>query len=83
MRASCSAMQSFERHQARAGHSEVDVPDGVAPHAAASLALSDHELHKVGTLFVQLVLALVLVHLVNLIMTALEASESFKAHPGR
>ena len=75
-------MQSFHIHQARTGKAEVDIPDGVASHAAALLVLSDDQLDKVWALLVQAVLAVILVHLVDLVVTALELGQAFEAHRG-
>lgn len=75
-------MQSFHGHQARTGESEMDVPDGVAAHATAFLVFSDHELDEVRALLVQLVLALVFIHFVNLEMAAFKPGETLEAHRG-
>jgi len=45
-------MQSFHIHQARTGKAEVDISDGIAPHAAALLVLPDDQLDEVGALLV-------------------------------
>lgn len=73
-------MQSFEIHQARTGETQVDVSDGVTRHTATGLALSDDQLDKFRAFLVQLVFAIVLVHLVNFVVAASEASESLEAH---
>jgi len=78
----CSTMQSFHGHQARTGESEMNVPDGVAAHAAAFLVFSDHELDEIRALLVQPVLALVFIHFVDLEVAALKLGETLEAHRG-
>lgn len=75
-------MQSFESHEAGAGNTQVSVPNSIASHAAAGLALSDHQLHKFWAFPVCLVLATSLVDLIDLIMAASEAGEAFETHLG-
>lgn len=75
-------MHSFHIHQARTGEAEVDIPDGIAAHTAALLVFSDHQLNQVRALLMQAVLAIVLVHLVDLVMATLELGDPLKAHRG-
>lgn len=69
----CSAMQSFEIHQARASHAEMCVTNGSACHTTSFLALSNHQLHKLRALPVFLMLAAFFVYLVDFIVAAPEA----------
>src|SRR4051812_7922484 len=66
----CSAMQSFEPHQAGTGNPEGDISNRIAGHAAARLALPDHKLDKFRARLVRLVLACILVDLIDLIVPA-------------
>lgn len=56
------------------------VSDRGAPRAAASLAFTNHQLHKFWTLPVSFVLASFLVDLVNFIMTAAKSGQTFQTH---
>lgn len=56
------------------------VPDSVTSHTASFLALSDDQLHELWALLMFLVLAALLVDLVDLVVAAPEARQTFEAH---
>lgn len=70
-------MHSFEPEQTWTGDSKMDITDCLAGHATALLVFANDKLHEVWALLMQLVLACILVHLVDLIVAASEAGQSF------